>query len=427
VSAVGRPGNGPSIRGGAGAGVSAGSARAAAAIPDSRALYRALSEQSVTGLTVVSPDGRFLRVNRALCRISGYTREELLEKTVRDITHPADLDSGNAFRKELMSGQSRTRSYEKRYVRKDGSTLWVRIVATPVLGADGKTRCFVGLVHDITALKNAQESLAASEARFRRMVELSSDWYWIQDENFRFVELPGLGKRGLDPETIIGKTRWEIPELGPLPERVWQQHREKVMRHEPFTDFVYMRYSKSGELRYLSVTGEPIFDDSGRFHGYHGIGKDITEKAHAQKAQEDSEQRYRMLFDIHPHPMWVVDSKTFAFLAVNDAAVRHYGYSREEFLSMTADQIRPAEEVAELVKAFKDQSSSYMHRTMRHRKKSGELIDVDVVSFNLEFDGRPARLGVINDITERVKAEQRAREIEDRYKALLAERSRAGH
>jgi PAS domain S-box-containing protein len=198
------------------------------------------------------------------------------------------------------------------------------------------------------------------------------------------------------------------------------------LRHEPFSDFVYMRYSKSGELRYLSVTGEPIFDESGRFRGYHGIGKDITEQARAQKAQEESEQRYRMLFDIHPHPMWVVDSKTLAFLAVNEAAIRHYGYSREEFLSMTADQIRPAEDVAELLKAFQDQSRSYMRRVMRHRRKNGELMDVEVVSFNLEFDGRPARLGVVNDITDRVRAEERARETEERYQALLAARSRAG-
>ena len=402
------------------------SARDQVEIPDSQALFGALFEQSATGLTVVSIEGRFLRVNRALCRMTGFGSKELLEKNVRDITYPDDFDRQNTFRREILSGQSRYRTYEKRYVRKNGSLLWVRITATAVPRADGKVQCFVGLIQDITALKAAQESLAASEARFRRMVEMSSDWYWIQDENFRFVELPGLEKQGLDPETIIGKARWEIPELGPLPERVWQQHREKLLRHEPFSDFVYMRYSKSGELRYLSVTGEPIFDESGLFRGYHGIGKDITERARAQKAQEESEQRYRMLFDIHPHPMWVVDSKTLAFLAVNEAAIRHYGYSREEFLSMTADQIRPAEDVAELLRAFQDQSRSYMRRVMRHRRKNGDLMDVEVVSFNLEFDGRPARLGVVNDITDRVKAEKRAREVEERYQALLAVRARAG-
>jgi PAS domain S-box-containing protein len=258
------------------------------------------------------------------------------------------------------------------------------------------------------------------------MVELSSDWYWVQDENFCFRELAGLEKRGVDPESFIGKARWELPNLGPLPERVWQQHREKLAHREPFADFVFLAYERPGELRYLSVTGEPVFDAQGKFTGYHGVGKDVTDQARAQKALEDSEQRYRMLFDIHPHPMWVSDNKTLAFLAVNQAAIAHYGYSKEEFLSMTAEHIRPPEDVAQLLKNFQDQSRSYMHRAARHRKKNGELIDVEVTSFNLEFDGVPARLAVVDDITERLKAEERVCEIEQQYQALLESRKDAG-
>jgi PAS domain S-box-containing protein len=246
----------------------------------------------------------------------------------------------------------------------------------------------------------------------------------VQDENFRFVELPGLAKRGLDAEVVIGKTRWEIPDLAPLPEKVWEQHRGKLLRHEPFTDFIFLRYDKSGQTRYLSVTGEPIFDQDGRFKGYHGTGRDVSGRARAQKALEDSEERYRTLFEVHPNPMWVVDAKSLAFLAVNDEAVRQYGYTREEFQSMSADQIRPEEDVAELLKAFEDRSRTYKQRVWRHKKKSGELMYVEIVSFNLEFDGKMARLGVINDITERVKMEERAQEIEKKYQALLAERRR---
>jgi PAS domain-containing protein len=80
------------------------------------------------------------------------------------------------------------------------------------------------------------------------------------------------------------------------------------------------------------VSGEPIFDGQGRFKGYHGIGRDITERASSQKALEKSEARYRMLFDIHPQPMWVVDAKTLEFLAVNGAAIRLYGYSKGRVL-----------------------------------------------------------------------------------------------
>ncbi len=133
-----------------------------------------------------------------------------------------------------------------------------------------------------------------------------------------------------------------------------------------------------------------------------------------------------MLFDIHPHPMWVVENTSLRFLAVNQAAAEHYGYTREEFLAMTAEQLRYPEDIAKLLRDFQDQSSSYMNRFARHRKKNGEAIDVEIVAFNLEFDGKPARLAVINDVTKRLKTEAQARELELLYHELLASRDAGG-
>jgi PAS domain S-box-containing protein len=390
-------------------------------VPEDDALFRSLFGQTSVGVAVGSPEGRFLRVNEALCRMLGYDAEELLDRSFQEITHPDDQQASRDFQQELLT-TSQSRVYEKRYLRKDGSTLWVRITGTFLRDDSGSHQCSVALVYDITELKLAEEALRASETRFRRMVEMSSDWYWVQDENFRFVALPGVEKRGFEQEVYIGKARWEVPGVAPLPEKVWRQHRDKLERHEPFSDFVYAATDAAGELRYLSVTGEPVFDADGRFKGYHGIGKDITETARAQKALEDSEMRYRMLFDIHPHPMWVVENKTLRFLAVNQAAVDQYGYTREEFLSMTAEQLRYPEDIAKLLRDFQDQSPSYMQRVARHRKKNGEEMAVEIVAFNLEFDGKPARLGVINDVTKRLKSEAQARELEQRYRELLASR-----
>jgi len=395
------------------------------AIPDGATLFDSLFGQTAVGVAVGSLDGRFLRVNEALCRLLGYDEQELLQKTFEDITHADDVQASQDFQQELLT-TSQSRVYEKRYLAKGGATVWVRITGTLVRDRSGSPQCSVALIHDITELKLAEEALKTSESRFRRMVEMSSDWYWVQDENFRFVELPGVEKRGVGQEFFLGKARWELPGLAALPEKVWQQHREVLERHDPFTDFVYAGADGTGQLRYLSVTGEPIFDSQGRFRGYHGIGKDVTETARAQKALEDSEQRYRMLFDIHPHPMWVVENTTLRFLAINQAAVHHYGYAREEFMSMTAEQLRYPEDIAKLLRDFQDQSHSYMNRAARHRKKNGEAIDVEIVSFNLEFDGKPARLAVINDVTKRLKTEAQARELELLYQELLASRDAGG-
>jgi PAS domain S-box-containing protein len=388
-------------------------------VPEGEALFGSLFEQSAIAIATFSIGGRFLRANPAFCRLVGYNEQELQLKTHLDIIHLDDLESAALARVQAISGKMKPRLVERRYVHKDGSTVWGHIAGTVVRDAAGAPLCTMAIVNDVSALKRA---LRTSEQRFRRMVEMSSDWYWVQDEQFRFLDMPGLDIAGLDTDIVVGKTRWEIPGLASLPEKAWQQHRARLERHEAFSDFVFLRHNKSGELRYLSVSGEPLFDEQGRFKGYHGIGKDITERARGQKALEQSEERYRMLFDVHPQPMWVVDASSLAFLAVNAAAVTLYGYTKEEFLKMTADQIRPEEDIAGLLKAFEDHSRNYRQRVWRHRKKNGELIQVKVVSFNLEIDGRRARLGVIYDLTEQLSTEKRALELEERYQALLKSR-----
>lgn len=384
------------------------------------ALFNALFEQAAVGIAVFSIGGRFLRANPAMCRMLGYAEQELLQKTHLDVIHVDDLEAAAVARAQVISGKMKPRVSERRYLHKDGSTVWAQMSGVVVRDEAGAPQCTVLIASDVSALKR---SVRKAKQRFRRMVEMSSDWYWMQDEQFRFVEVPGIEEQ--DTDIVVGKARWEIPGLGALPEKVWEQHRARLERHESFSDFVFLRYNQAGELRYLSVSGEPLFDAKGKFIGYHGVGKDITERARAQKALEDSEKRYRTLFDVHPQPMWVVDANTLEFLAVNGAAMRLYGYSKEEFLAMTADQIRPEEDVDDLRRAFADWSNNYSQRIWRHKKKSGEVIPVKVTSFNLDFAGRRARMGVIEDLTERLMAEERAKQSEQRYRELLQQQGRS--
>jgi PAS domain S-box-containing protein len=372
--------------------------------PRPEALFGPLFEQYPVGLAIFSTEGRFLHANASLTRMLGYSVEELIQRNHLEVIHADDRENASLLRAQAISGKAKPRLVERRYVRKDGGTIWAQIAGGVVRDSDGTPVYTSAVISDITAIKRAAR---ASEQRFRRMVEMSSDWYWTQDQEFRFVEVPGLEVPDVDTDVVIGKARWEVNGLAPMQES-WDQHRARLRRLESFSDFVLLRYKASGDLRYLSVSGEPLFDEQGRLRGYHGIGKDITERARDQKALEESEERYRLLFEVHPQPMWVVDANSLAFLAVNGAALGLYGYTKEEFLSMTADKIRPEEDVAGLRKAFEDHSRDYRQRVWRHRKKNGELIHVKVVSFNLEFSGRPARLGVIYDVSEQFRGEKKA-------------------
>lgn len=122
----------------------------------------------------------------------------------------------------------------------------------------------------------AEQALRASESRFRTLTELSSDWYWEQDAQFRFTFLAGSSS---DPVSIsranrIGRTRWEMPDLE-ASEEDWRAHKAQLESRKPFYDFEVRRLDGNGQSRWISISGAPVFDDSG-FAGYRGVGRDIT-------------------------------------------------------------------------------------------------------------------------------------------------------
>ena len=129
---------------------------------------------------------------------------------------------------------------------------------------------------------DAERRTRESEARFRSLANLSSDWYWEQDEELRFTwASPGAEARGAPLHSSLGKRRWEVPEYTPLSES-WDQHRATLEARRPFRDFEYLRTAADGERRYIAISGEPMFHEDGRFRGYRGTARDITERKLAE-------------------------------------------------------------------------------------------------------------------------------------------------
>ena len=149
---------------------------------------------------------------------------------------------------------------------------------------------YLSLVRDISERKRAEEDLRASEERFRTLVQFSFDVYWETDAQHRFIRqqfAEGLADAPA-PGSEIGKTRWEVPYLEPDPE-AWRKHRETLDAHLPFRDFELARPAPDGGKRYVSVSGLPVFDKSGRFIGYRGVGRHITDRKRAEEALRRSE------------------------------------------------------------------------------------------------------------------------------------------
>jgi PAS domain S-box-containing protein len=130
---------------------------------------------------------------------------------------------------------------------------------------------------------------------------------------------------------------------------------------------------------------------------------------------------YRLIFDRNPNPMWIFDPDTLRFLAVNEAAVRFYGWSRAEFLRMTAKDVRPPSEVARFMRALRQHRRRRVAfaGVWRHWKKDRTTFDAEVIVSAIRFEGRDARLGMVSDVTRRRRAEEALRESEERFRAVL--------
>ena len=205
-------------------------------------------------------------------------------------------------------------------------------------------------------------------------------------------------------------------DLALLPER---QSRFDATRNGHVFETEYRMRHKNGEWRWL-WSMDRVFKRAadGTPQQIIGIAQDITARKQSEATRRESEERYRLLFESNPLPMWVYDLETLSFLAVNEAAVQHYGYSREEFLAMTIKEIRPPEEVPSLLNRVSQVSSGLdMAGAWRHRKKDGSVIAVEITSHVIDFLGKRAELVLANDITERLRTEQALRESEEQLRA----------
>ncbi|MBI1945256.1 MAG: PAS domain S-box protein [Deltaproteobacteria bacterium] len=159
--------------------------RAEEALRQSEARFRATFEQAAVGIAHVSPDGSWLRVNQKLCDIVGYTREELLQRTFQDITHPDDLDRDLAFVRQVLAGDLATYTMEKRYRKKDGAIVWIELTVSLVRTPSGEPDYFISVVNDIDARKRAEQALAAKTAELESYFDDALDLLCIVDVDGR--------------------------------------------------------------------------------------------------------------------------------------------------------------------------------------------------------------------------------------------------
>jgi diguanylate cyclase (GGDEF)-like protein/PAS domain S-box-containing protein len=309
---------------------------------------------------------------------------------------PGDVDN---LVEERMALASQRVAHRFEQVRPNGTIL--EIAGRPLPNGG-----FVSTYTDITLRHQAETALRASEQRFLSLSKMSADWFWEQDEHFRFTEISGWERyhRTFPNASSLGKTRWEIDYLD-ADEAFWDRHRELLARHEPYYDLELRRLDEDGMIRIVHVSGEPVFDEKGRFTGYRGVGRDVTENKRALEALHIASTVYQASAEA----MTVTDANDL-IISVNPAFEQTTGYRAEEVIGKNPRVLSSGRQDKAFYQAMwrSLQASGHWSGEIWNRRKNGEVY-LEQLTINTTFNQNGTvnrRVALFSDITERKKAEE---------------------
>jgi len=273
------------------------------------------------------------------------------------------------------------------------------------------------------ARREFEEALLLSEEKYRFMTENSGDVIWHLDVNYccDYISPADERMRGFSKDEVLGQTLWSIlkPEGIELAKQITAKRLkdEKNGLYNATYQCEYEQICKDGSWVWTETNSTAHYNENREHIGFHGITRDISDRKLAEKSLRESEGKYRFMFANNPQPMIVYDLETLMFLEVNQSAINHYGYSREEFFSMSIKDIRPEEDLPAFMEDIEEAKQNFNNTTneWRHIKKNGEVIFVQVTSLSIVSNGRNARHIMVSDITDRMIVENELRLSESKY------------
>lgn len=328
--------------------------------------------------------------------------------------HPDDRERVRGEVAYLLSSK-KDQIFEERIIRPSGEIrhlkTWVRVKTNE----EGRPVKILGTCLDITESKITEERLVASEQRLRNILNSQTNYVIRMDLDFKYTY---TNKKFFDDfaldkeESLLG-----LNSLRTVKEDQKQEVTETINKCITYPNTVLAM-----ELEKVTADGQNkstfwhficLTDSDGTPYEIQGIGIDISDRKKAEQDREakslelkESEKRYSDLFHLSPQPMYLFDTETLFFLDVNTAAIEQYGYSRDEFLSMTIKDIRPKEEIAKLLNELaktKENNVDFYRAIFTHLTEAGEVIHVDLHSNLVPYKDRSVRLVLASNITDRIE------------------------
>lgn len=370
----------------------------------SEALYRDLVETSQDLVWQCDAEGRYVYLNQACEEIFGYRAEEMLGKKFTDFQTPEWAERDLSKFDRLLKGDL-VKGLETVYLGKDGREIHLVFNGRALHDKEGNPAGARGTAHDITRLKDTENSLRQSEEKFRLAFESSPDAINInrlEDGMYLEINRGFTSIMGFRPRDVLGKTSLELD--------IWvnpddRKRLVKGLREKGTVSNLEARFrAKSGEIKIglmsaavITINNEPCILS---------ITRDITEIKRAQEKLRESEERYRSIFHGSSSVMLLIDNETGKIADANLAACRFYGYSYEQIINLTISEITSLTIDDNMTNRGINVADNHSNIRFKHRLADGSLKDVEVFSGKLKIENKPYTFAVVQDISKRIQVER---------------------
>ena len=270
--------------------------RAEEALRESQEQFTSAFRDAAIGMALVSPDGHWLQVNRALCDIVGYTEQELLATNFQAITHPDDLDADLAYVKQLLAGEIPTYHMEKRYIHKLGEVAWIQLNVSLIRNLEGRPLYFIAQIQNVTDRHRVTAELRESEARLQAILDNSPTLIFLKDTAGRYLLVNREFEHifHLTRKDIVGKTDAEL--FSPAQATAFRANDLKVLQANAPLQFEELALHNDGPHTSI-VFKFPLHDEAGTPYAIGGITTDITDRTQAELALRESEEDLRQVLE----------------------------------------------------------------------------------------------------------------------------------